>query len=297
MSTSAAMNIDQRRSERWRYTLGLILSWGGGKKNAHTMDISMSGAFVETDQVLSPGTAVKLQFQVLAKGSMVEVQVKGRVARKVTQDTVDSAHPRPGLGVQFQEFASGEQALEGALQALRLAERYVGQREREEAANRRKAPRVKVGLPVSWGATNPPTLEGQLSSLSSSGGFMVHTESPCEPGSRIYLRFELPDAGRTREVKAVATVVRVVEEGVLGMGIVFELSTVAVEFIERFVDDRKGKKKHRPKHMQGQARRSTNPGKVASIFQGLQDQNIRPLWIIKAVSLTVVVGLVVVLLL
>lgn len=295
MSHEAPPNIDQRRAVRWRYTLGLALSWGGGSFTAHTSDISTSGAFVETDRELSPGTSLKMQFQVFAGGTAVDVIANGRVARRVTFDNVDAKHPLPGLGVEFQRFISGEEALAGVLEALQLAEQYVDRKGRDQ----RRAARVPVGLSVLWGTSNPPSSPGTLASVSASGGFVVHSESPVGPGAHIFLQFQLPIGGRPTEIRSVASVVREVDEqGAAGMGITFELSTVDVEIIDHFVRTRQpgGPPRARiPVRPPGpaSARPARNAGSPSpgAILGQLRHQTIRPMWIAKVVSLPLLVTL------
>lgn len=227
---SKPRNIDQRKARRLRYGLHLDLSWPGGSTEAYTTNISLVGAFVETRQMLSPGTGVRLTFQTITRGMAANVVAEGRVVRRISFDELDSTRPHPGLAVQFQRFESGKQALAGVLEALRLAQKY------SRKSERRVEPRAPVGLPVFWGPHSRPTQSGIMTNFSGSGCFLVHTEMPGDRGSQIYLHFQLPVEGEVMEVRAVATVIRVVEDsGSCGMGVAFELSTVDVSLIQRFM--------------------------------------------------------------
>ena len=81
-----------------------------------------------------------------------------------------------------------------------------------------------------------------------------------------------------------ATVVRLVEDGDQGMGIVFELSTVDVKTIAEFV---KGRRKRRPGP---EARRPARAQRADATLAALRDQTIRPLWILKVVAFLALAG-------
>ena len=265
MSTKLKMS-DQRRAERWKYTLEVTMTWSGGQVQAHTTDISLCGVFVETCQAPAVDTLVRLRFSLIEGASREPVDVAGKVVRRIGAEEVSDHCPLPGVGIVLGRFFSGEAALRRVIGALDIA----GQRAASwtwDDADRRVSPRVVVGIPVRWGTSDPPDQQGQLMNLSQHSGFVLHSESALQPGATIYLRFDLPDHGSAREVQARATVVRTTrQDGKEGMGIAFDLSSVTVEQMARFMDSRRG-----PRPPWGNARRDDwfNP----------RDLSVRPIWI------------------
>ena len=110
--------------------------------------------------------------------------------------------------------------------------------------------------------------------LSQQSGFVLHSEPALQLGATVHLRFELPDHGAAREVRARATVVRSVrQDGGVGMGIALDLSSVTVaERMARFVKSRR-----RAAVPWGSARRQ-------DLFRA-RDLSVRPLWIASVLCL------------
>lgn len=265
--------VDQRRAERWKYTLAVTMTWSGGEVRAHTTDISLCGMFVETDEAPAVDTLVRLHFTLFEGAEPTAVDVAGKVVRRIEPDESSDCCPVPGVGIVLGAFRSGEAALRRIIGALDIA----GQRAQTPTwieGDRRHAPRVVVGIPIRWGTEDPPDRQGQLLNLSQKSGFVLHSEPALELGATVHLRFELPDHGAAREVRARATVVRSVrQDGGVGMGIALDLSSVTVaERMARFVKSRR-----RPPSPWGSARRD-------DLFRS-RDLSVRPLWIASVLCL------------
>jgi len=265
------LNIpDQRQAERWKYTLEVTMTWSGGEVQAHTTDISLCGMFVETGDAPAVDTLVRLRFALFAEASPVQVDVAGKIVRRVEPDEVTDHCPMPGVGIVLGTFREGEAALRKVIGALDTANRRATGWTWDEG-DRRRSPRVEVGIPVRWGTSDPPEREGQLMNLSQQSGFVLHSGDALEAGTPIYVAFDLPDHGSSREVRARATVVRTVDQdGGVGMGIAFDLSSVTVEQMARFVKGRR-----RPAAPWGSARRDD--------LLRVRDLSVRPLWLASVV--------------
>ena len=257
---------DQRAAERWKFTLGVTMSWSGGVVRAHTTDISLCGMFVETREPLEVDTLVRLRFKLFEDGKAVAVDVAGKVVRRIDADVVTEHCPVPGVGIVLGRFHAGEAALRRVITALDTACRRATTWSWADS-DRRDSPRVVVGIPVRWGTSEPPDREGQLMNLSQQSGFVLHSEPPLQEGATIHISFDLPDHGSAREVRARATVKRTVrQDGGVGMGIAFDLSSVTVEQMTQFMDSRR-----RPRPRWGSARKDY-------LFNA-RDLSVRPMWV------------------
>lgn len=255
MKTSNALLQDDRRAcERWRFTLRLTVSWGNQSFSAYTSDISMSGVFVETNRCLPVGTAVRLDFKLVSGEDTLPVSVDGAVARRVFAQRKEVSAPLLGIGVQFKEFHVGEGLLRKVLAGLRVSAPHKDER--------RGSARIPASLPVSWGRSEACDQGGRLADLSVDGAFIIHTPASHKPGTRLYLKFEVLHQGSLREVKAVATVVRNVaaDAAAGGMAVIFELSTIDVDYLHAFIARRLPK--------------DQSPGRpmAAAVRQGLLDR-------------------------
>ena len=209
------------------------MGWGAQEVIAYTSDISMSGVFVETNRCLPVGTEVRLDFQLVNRGNSLPVSVQGTVARRVFTQRKDDPKHLVGIGVEFQKFLTGQELLREVLSTLRGTAPAKDEQ--------RRSARIPVSIPITWGTSDACELAGHFSDISLDGSFIIHTNTPNSPGTRLYLRFEIPHLGRFREVKAVATVVRMVAEDDAspgGMAVIFELSTVDVDYLHSFITRR-----------------------------------------------------------
>lgn len=228
--TSQIPAADRRRFPRLPVTIQATVWWRGGELRAFTSDLSIEGVFLEIAQPLATGTRVRVELWVASPSGPAKVVADGLVMR------IGEVGTR-GMAVQFDAFRSGFSDLQ-----VFIDEQIRVYRGGDDAADdRRRAIRIPVGLPVTWGTSDPPAIEGYLSNLSSSGSYVLETEHPVQAGARIYMHFELPLGGATRKVRAIATVARIRasdEEGFLGMGIAFDATTVDAQTIRRFVEER-----------------------------------------------------------
>lgn len=233
--SSALPDQDRRRFARLPITIQARVLWRGGELRVFTSDVSVGSVFLEMREPLNVGAQVRVELSVASPSGPRRVVADGHVMRSGASEFGSGSGQ--GMAVQFDAFRSGfadlKAFVESQLQVYRGNEGAAG--------DRRRARRIPVGLPVTWGTSDPPLLEGYLSNLSASGSYVVDTEQPVEPGARIYMQFELPLAGGTRKVRAIATVARVqasAEDGFQGMGIAFDAATVDAELIRKFVEER-----------------------------------------------------------
>ncbi len=208
------------------------MRWGNDEVTAYTSDISMSGVFVETNRCLPVGTMVSLDFQLVSGEDTLPVSVRGRVARRVFAQRKDDPKHLVGIGVEFRKFRVGEGLLRRVLATL------GGTAPKKD--DKRNGSRIPVSIPISWGTDDDCRQPGHFTDISVDGAFVIHSTIVQRPGTRLYIRFEVPHQGRFREVKAVATVVRTVNDGdaPAGMAVIFELSTVDVDYLQAFITRR-----------------------------------------------------------
>jgi hypothetical protein len=226
---------DRRHFARLPITIQAKVWWRGGELRVFTTDVSVGSVFLETREPLNHGARVRVELSVASPSGPRKVVADGHVMRSGASEFGSGASQ--GMAVQFDAFRSGF----ADLKAFVESQLQVYRGDEGAADDRRRACRIPVGLPVTWGTADPPTLEGYLSNLSASGSYVVDTEQPVEAGARIYLQFVLPLDGGARKVRAIATVARVqasTEEGFQGMGIAFDATTVDAVLIRRFVEER-----------------------------------------------------------
>ena len=207
------------------------MGWGSQEVTAYTSDISMSGVFVETNRCLPVGTEVLLDFQLVNAGESLPVSVQGTVARRVFTQRKDDPKHLVGIGVEFREFVAGEDLLREVLTRLEGAA--------SPGHEQRQCARIPTSLPITWGTGEACELSGSFSDISVDGAFILQADARHAPGTRLHLKFEVPNQGRFREVKAMATVVRnVAAKDAGGMAVVFELSSVDVDYLHSFITRR-----------------------------------------------------------
>jgi len=234
---------DRRDSGRLRFTIKVKLTWGRCSGVGYSLDISEAGMFIETKARLALDTDVRLEFTMIRDGVACPVVAHGRVARTVTSvkgKEGDSAFN--GLGIAIERFEQGKKPFQDVArgEVAEKKERAVeaASRDRSQGIDRRRAPRVPVGIPVLWDKQDPPKRGGQIGNLSESGAFVIGAEETAPIGAKIYVEFELPMSGRMMTVRGLARVVREVplEKGKpFGMGIEFNASTTDVDVLRKFI--------------------------------------------------------------
>ncbi len=230
-----ALDHDRRAYPRLPVTLRLRAIHEGGGFTAYTTDVSLGSSFVQTPRRLAPGVTVQLEVALSHGGRVQPVTIEALVVRE--QDPRRGARPGlpTGFAVRFTDVPLGYRAWSAWIRQM-LADHASP----SAGADRRRARRVHVGVPLRWGTTDPPRARGYLSDLSASGCFVVETDRPVEAGHRIYMHFDLPVDDEIRTVRAIATVVRLApgDTSVAGMGIAFDLASIGIEDVERFVRSR-----------------------------------------------------------
>jgi len=227
-------DMDERRgSVRLPMAVRVLLTWRGGRFAGVTTDLSVHGLFLETARSLPSGTAVRLDFDLVRSGRTGHIVADGRVVRIVRAPDASGAGRTIGLGVEFDSVLEGLPALQDYVSERLARAKTVA--DAKDGAERRSRPRLPAGLPVKWGTNPNPAEEGLLTNLSESGSFLVSAEGGVEPGTRIYLQFEIVERGQPRQVRAVCRVVRTAGKG---MGIVFDVASIDTEAIAYFVRKR-----------------------------------------------------------
>jgi len=233
---------EQRVSPRFRVTYRVEAKCGSRTLAGHTTDVNAWGLFLETREMLEPGSRVRLSFAVGASAHDL-VEAHGRVVRRVTPDAMARTGETPGLGIEIDRYLWGQDRFAAAYEGFLTDKRVTGLT--AIARRRRSTAGVPVGLPIYWGdGSGAPDRAGFMTNLSKSGAFFVEGP-PVPPGSRLQLWFEVPLDGRVERVRAVATVVRMVHGSTTdpggapsGMGIRLETSTLDSRILEEFLDDR-----------------------------------------------------------
>jgi hypothetical protein len=210
---------DLRDSPRREFTVSLEVKWREGQFTCTTVDISLTGLFLETEEPIPVGTEVRFDGQLESAGEQWHLAGLGEVMRGVRIGDLDPVTPVPGLGVSIKEFFLGETALTDVLDEA-AAKIRAGTAE----AKGRRAPRILVGLPARWGPTWPPDREGYLSNVSSTGALVLTVGDALEPGAAIHVSVDLPVGREVSPMRTLATVTRLQEYTPIdgkGMGIEF----------------------------------------------------------------------------
>jgi len=226
---------------RLALTVRARVAWDGGEIAGYTVDVSVTGLFVETTSVLDVGTDVRVEFSVASGGGLTRVVAEGRVAVCLRGEHAGGVSPVSGLGIRFDTFLFGEQTLsryvDRQVEAVLSMAHLVAQ-------ERRCSPRVTTGFPAFWGTRDPPDQEAFVADLSAEGCLLIGNDDAEPAGSMVHLWFELPVGGRSQPLRLAGRVVRVIppgEERPAGLGIFFDLGQVDVETVDavgRFVQQR-----------------------------------------------------------
>jgi hypothetical protein len=83
---------------------------------AFTEDISMTGMFIKTFNVIPPNSRIKIKFD-LPEGSRVELEARVMWAKKVPANLFHLVK-KSGMGVRFLRFHSGEDAFDDFFESI-----------------------------------------------------------------------------------------------------------------------------------------------------------------------------------
>ncbi len=85
--------MEQRAFMRVPFDVEAILTAGGRRVRGRVTDLSIHGAFVETDEPFETGTGVRAEIVLQSEGAQIAIRAGARVARS----DVD------GIGLEFEE--------------------------------------------------------------------------------------------------------------------------------------------------------------------------------------------------
>ncbi len=83
---------------------------------AFTEDISMTGMFIKTPNIIPPNSKIKIEFD-LPEGSRVKLEARVMWAKKVPANLFHLVK-KSGMGVRFLHFHSGEDAFDDFFESI-----------------------------------------------------------------------------------------------------------------------------------------------------------------------------------
>ena len=99
---------DNRSIDRIKKRMSLHFGLDEAVRVAFTEDISLTGMFIKTPNVIPPNSRIKIMF-VLDDGSRVELEARVMWAKKVPANLFHLVK-KSGMGVRFLRFQNGEDA-------------------------------------------------------------------------------------------------------------------------------------------------------------------------------------------
>jgi len=101
---------DKRDLRRIKQRMSIHFRYGEALRVAFTEDLSMTGMFIRTPNVVTPNSKIKIEF-VLPEGTKVQLEARVMWAKKVPQNLFHLVK-KSGMGVRFLNFHSGETAFD-----------------------------------------------------------------------------------------------------------------------------------------------------------------------------------------
>jgi hypothetical protein len=101
---------EKRDIRRIKKRISIHFGFNEAVRVAFTEDISMTGMFIKTPNVIPPNSRITIEF-VLPEGSIVKVEARVMWAKKVPQNLFHLVK-KSGMGVRFLSFHSGEEAFD-----------------------------------------------------------------------------------------------------------------------------------------------------------------------------------------
>ena len=99
---------DNRSIDRIKKRMSLHFGLDDAVRVAFSEDISLTGMFIKTPNVVPPNSRIKIMF-ILHDGSRVEVEARVMWAKKVPANLFHLVK-KSGMGVRFLHFQSGEES-------------------------------------------------------------------------------------------------------------------------------------------------------------------------------------------
>ncbi|MBC7963517.1 MAG: PilZ domain-containing protein [Steroidobacteraceae bacterium] len=97
---------DKRDIRRHKKRISIRFGIDEPNRVAFTEDISITGMFIKTPNIVPPNTKIRIMFE-LAGGHKVEVEARVMWAKKVPQNLFHLVK-KSGMGVRFLRFDAGE---------------------------------------------------------------------------------------------------------------------------------------------------------------------------------------------
>jgi hypothetical protein len=107
---------DKRDTRRIKKRIMVRFGIDEAVRVAFTEDISMTGMFISTPNVVPPNSRVKIEFD-LPEGSRVELDARVMWAKKVPANLFHLVK-KSGMGVRFLRFHSGEDAFDDFFESI-----------------------------------------------------------------------------------------------------------------------------------------------------------------------------------
>ncbi len=109
---------DKRDIRRIRKRLSIRFGIEDASRVAFTEDVSMTGMFIKTPNIVPPNSKIKIEF-VLPDGPKVELEARVMWAKKVPQNLFHLVK-KSGMGVRFLSFFSGEEAFDEFFESIAI---------------------------------------------------------------------------------------------------------------------------------------------------------------------------------
>jgi len=101
---------DKRDIRRIKKRMSIRFGIDDAARVAFTEDLSMTGMFIKTPNIIPPNSRIKIEFD-LPEGCRVELEARVMWAKKVPQNLFHLVK-KSGMGVRFLCFHSGEDAFD-----------------------------------------------------------------------------------------------------------------------------------------------------------------------------------------
>lgn len=109
---------DKRDIRRIRKRLSIRFGIGEAARVAFTEDVSMTGMFIKTPNIVPPNTKIVIEF-ILPDGPKVELEARVMWAKKVPQNLFHLVK-KSGMGVRFLCFHCGEEAFDDFFESIAM---------------------------------------------------------------------------------------------------------------------------------------------------------------------------------